>query len=128
MNVKVTEGIRVSVQTRFDPERSKPNSEFFWFSYKIRIKNLSHQDVQLLRRHWFIYDSFLLSQEVEGEGVIGETPIIKPGESHEYVSHCNLYTDMGCMEGTYLMQWANSGDFFFVDIPKFELTAPFRRN
>ncbi len=128
MKTKVTEGIGVSVVTEFDPKRSKPHSDFFWFTYHIRIENKSAFDVQLLRRHWFIYDSYLLSQEVEGEGVIGESPIIRVGQSHEYTSHCNLFTDMGCMEGSYLMQRTMDEAFFFVDIPKFELVAPFRLN
>ncbi|HAS36057.1 MAG TPA: Co2+/Mg2+ efflux protein ApaG [Flavobacteriales bacterium] len=128
MVVKVTEGIEVQVRTNFDLRHSKPNSDFFWFNYRIRIENKSSDAVQLLRRHWLIYDSFLLTNEVEGEGVVGETPYIEPGDSHSYDSHCNLHTDMGFMEGTYLMKRISDGHLFFVDIPKFGMVAPFRLN
>ncbi len=128
MVVKVTEGIEVEVRTNFDLLRSKPNSDFFWFNYRIRIENKSSDAVQLLRRHWMIYDSFLLTNEVEGEGVVGETPYIEPGQTHSYDSHCNLLTEMGCMDGTYLMKRISDGHLFFVDIPKFGMVAPFRLN
>jgi len=126
MFVKVTEGIEITVDTKFDPQNSVPYSDFNWFTYYIKIKNQSEYDVQLLRRQWHIYDSFLKTQEVEGEGVIGETPIIAPGMKHSYHSHVNLRTEMGFMEGTYLMQRIGDGYEFYVDIPRFILEIPYK--
>lgn len=128
MFVKVTEGIEITVKTQFEAECSVPFSDFNWFTYFINIVNQSEHEVQLLRRNWHIYDAFLKSQEVEGEGVVGETPIIAPGASHSYYSHVNLRTESGFMEGTYLMQRTMDGYEFYVDIPRFILEVPFKRN
>jgi len=128
MFVKVTEGIEISVATKFESRKSVPFSDFNWFTYYIDIVNHSEFEVQLLRRHWKIYDSYLMSQEVEGEGVIGETPVIQPGARHSYHSHVNLRNEMGFMEGTYLMQRMIDGYEFYVEIPRFSLELPFKSN
>ena len=81
-----------------------------------------------ISRHWYIFDSNGAKREVEGEGVVGQQPIIEPGNSHEYVSGCNLKTDMGSMKGEYQMQRLLDNALFNVQIPEFYLIAPYRYN
>lgn len=128
MTTQITDGVKVSVETVYQPEYSNPENEHFMFAYKITIENLSGYSVQLLRRHWYIFDSNGTHREVEGEGVVGQQPIIEPGEQHEYVSGCNLKSDMGSMEGNYQMQRELDGLVFIVQIPKFLLITPHRLN
>ena len=84
--------------------------------------------VKLLRRHWYIFDSCGITREVEGEGVVGLQPVIEPGKSHQYVSGSHLKTEMGRMHGTYLMERMVDGKQFYVNIPEFQLVAPFKLN
>lgn len=128
MTTQITDGIKVSVEAVYQPEYSSPENEHFMFAYKIRIENLTDYSIQLLRRHWLIFDSKGPRREVEGEGVVGQQPMLKPGEHHEYISGCNLKSDMGCMEGTYLMVREMDGNMFSVQIPKFILMPPHRLN
>lgn len=128
MVAQITDGIKVSVETTYQPEYSNPASEHFMFAYKIEIENLSGYSIQLLRRHWRIFDSNGNYREVEGEGVVGQQPVIEPGETHEYVSGCNLQTDMGTMHGSYEMKRLADNETLIVQIPKFSLIAPFRLN
>jgi len=117
-----TEGIRITVHPVYLDGQSDVQQRKFIFAYFIRIENHSTQTVQLTRRHWFIKHSTGRIEEVEGEGVVGKQPVIRPGETHEYNSYCILETLEGTMEGTYLMQREN-GDLFRVTIPKFTLRA-----
>ncbi|MGA3245571.1 MAG: Co2+/Mg2+ efflux protein ApaG [Bacteroidota bacterium] len=117
-----TEGIRITVQPVYLDGQSDVLQRKFVFAYFIRIENNSSQTVQLTRRHWFIRHSSGRVEEVEGEGVVGKQPTIRPGSFHEYNSYCILETLEGTMEGTYLMQREN-GDLFRVTIPKFTLRA-----
>jgi ApaG protein len=128
MVIKITDGVKVSVETTYQPEYSNPANEHFMFAYKVMIENLSDYSVQLLSRHWNIFDSNGTKREVEGEGVVGLQPIIEPGQFHEYVSGCNLKTDMGTMQGTYQMKRLVDNDLFDVRIPEFNLVAPFKLN
>ena len=128
MVAQITEGVKVSVETTYQPEYSNPANEHYMFAYKIQIENLTDYSVQLLRRHWTIFDSNGTKREVEGEGVVGLQPIITPGQRHEYVSGCNLKTDMGSMKGTYQMKRLVDGEIFDVSIPQFALIAPFKLN
>lgn len=128
MFTAVTQGIKVSVITDYQPFYSRPFADEYAFSYKIKIENQGDYTIQLLRRHWFIIDANGIHQEVEGEGVIGLQPIIEPGMSHEYVSGCNLETPIGKMYGTYLMEKTANGRFFEVQIPEFIMVAPFLLN
>ena len=98
------------------------------FAYHITIENLSSHPVQLLRRHWVIYDSSGSKRQIDGEGVVGLQPIIAPGEQHDYVSGCNLKSEIGYMEGSYQMLREIDGQVFDVHIPRFSLIAPFRMN
>jgi ApaG protein len=125
---KISEGIKVSVETFYQPDYSHhPNSKYM-FAYRITIENNNLYPVKLLRRHWFIYDSPGTLREVEGECVIGVQPQIDAGERYQYVSGCNLRTEMGKMYGTYSMENINSNKKFEVAIPAFEMIVPFKMN
>lgn len=117
-----TRDIQVTVRPVYLDGQSDVLSKRFVFGYFVRIKNEGLEDIQLLRRHWYITDSNGLVQEIEGEGVVGKQPIIAPGESHEYNSYCVLETFVGHMEGTYTIE-KNVGERFKVEIPRFDLKA-----
>ena len=123
---KISEGITISVETYYQPDYSNPLNSEFMFAYRITIENNNAFPVKLLRRHWHIYDSNGSFKEVEGEGVVGIQPQINPGGSYQYISGCNLRTEMGKMYGTYLMENINNKKIFDVVIPSFEMTAPFK--
>ena len=118
-----TRGIRVLVRSLYLPERSEPSEGSFFFAYHIRISNGGDETVQLQRRHWIITDGRGHVEEVEGPGVVGETPVLAPGASFEYTSFCPLPTAFGTMHGTYLMK-AASGETFEIEIGQFSLIAP----
>jgi ApaG protein len=128
MDTKTTEGVKVTVTTNYLPDYSSPVQQHYVFAYKISIENNSEYTVQLLRRHWYIHDATAVMREVEGEGVVGQQPVLEPGESHEYVSGCNLKTSLGKMRGTYLMERLVDGKQFFVNIPEFTLIVPYQLN
>ena len=125
---KISEGITVSVETFYQPDYSNPANSEYMFAYRITIENNNPYPVKLLRRHWYIYDATGSLREVEGEGVIGIQPQINPGETYQYVSGCNLRTEMGKMYGTYSMENVNNKKLFDVIIPAFEMTVPFKMN
>lgn len=128
METIVTHNIEVSVETMYQPVYSKPLAHEYVHAYRITVKNLSLDTVQLLRRHWYIWDSNGIFREVEGEGVVGKQPIIEPSESHQYVSGCPLRTDMGRMYGTFLMKKTHTEEEFIVEIPSFQLVPPYKNN
>jgi ApaG protein len=128
MITNITEGVKISVETFYQPDYSQPLNAEYMFAYRVTIENESEFTVKLLRRHWYIYDSNGAMREVEGEGVIGQQPVIEPQQSHQYVSGCHLKTEMGKMYGTYLMERIIDGKFFYVNIPRFQLIAPFKLN
>ncbi len=98
------------------------------FAYRIVIQNMSDDAIRLMRRKWLIFDSNGTQREVEGEGVVGVQPIIEPGETYQYVSGCNLKTEIGSMKGHYQMLRLNDEVLFNVDIPEFELIVPYKLN
>lgn len=128
MVTKTTEGIKVSVETVYQADYSNPSNEHFMFAYKIQIQNLGEQTVQLLNRHWIIFDSNGTHREVEGQGIVGQQPILEPGQVHEYVSGCNLKTELGSMKGNYEMRRVLDNTNFFVKIPMFILITPYKLN
>lgn len=128
MNTLTSNGIRVTVETYFQPEHSRPREQKYIYAYRITIENMSNVTVQLLRRHWIIMDSNGITREVEGEGVIGKQPVLKPGESHQYISWTHLITDIGYMKGQYLMQSLPDGKQFKVKIPRFVMIYPSKMN
>ncbi|MFT3885114.1 MAG: Co2+/Mg2+ efflux protein ApaG [Flavobacteriales bacterium] len=128
MATAVTHDIRVSAEVRFDASHSDPKAGRFLFSYRITITNHGHRPVQLMRRHWRISDSLSARREVEGSGVVGETPELDSGDAFSYSSFCDLRSGFGRMEGTYLMRHLDDGSLFSVDIPAFDLRYPFAAN
>ena len=128
MTTRVTKGIQITVRTEYQPAHSQPQNGYYLFSYYITIENKSDMEVKLLRRHWNIFDSNGEYRQVDGEGVIGEQPTLQPGEAYEYESACNLNTDMGKMDGTYLMERVVDKLQFYVTIPAFEMVVPLRLN
>lgn len=127
MRTSTTHDITVSVNIFYKDQYSEPQNDKYFFAYRVTIENKSTRAVQLLSRRWQIFDSNNVMRKVEGEGVIGEQPVIAPGKSHEYVSWCPLETEIGKMNGTYLMQ-SEEGDRFRVKIPEFDLIATYRMN
>jgi len=118
-----TRGVIVRVAVSFLPEQSDPsNGRWFW-AYHIRLENNGAQEVQLLTRRWVITDGHGARHSVEGEGVVGEQPVIAPGQSYDYVSGCPLDTATGAMEGSYQMIGAD-GEVFDARIPRFLLVGP----
>lgn len=117
-----TDTVRVTVRPAYLDGQSDVIERRFVFAYFVRVENHGADEVQLLRRHWVITDSEGHVQEVEGDGVIGQQPVIAPGEAHEYHSFCVLRTFEGSMEGTYLMQ-REGGGRFKAQIPQFHLRA-----
>ncbi|MBI1782103.1 MAG: Co2+/Mg2+ efflux protein ApaG [Sphingobacteriales bacterium] len=128
MTSKISEGVRISVETFYQQDYSNPMAGEYMFAYRITIENNNTFSVKLLRRHWHIFDSNSQHREVEGDGVVGVQPILNPGEQYQYVSGCNLRTEMGKMHGTYLMENLNSKQNFSVNIPLFEMIVPFKMN
>ncbi|MBL4586480.1 MAG: Co2+/Mg2+ efflux protein ApaG [Flavobacteriales bacterium] len=125
---QVTNGIKISVRVKFKEEYSEPDKRYFVFFYRITIENYSDFEVQLLRRHWDIFDSNGIKTIVEGDGVVGEKPILAPGELFSYESACNLESGMGRMSGYYELMRTENGELFRADIPDFILEVPYMLN
>jgi ApaG protein len=120
----VTHNVRVEVESQYAAERSQPFQSEWFFYYTIRITNEGEQTVQLLSRHWIITDATARVEEVKGPGVVGELPVLAPGESFQYTSGCNLKTSAGVMRGTYQMV-TEGGDHFDIEIAPFALHEPY---
>ena len=120
--------MEVCVETFYQQDYSNPMQSEYMFAYRISIENHNSFPVKLHRRHWHIFDSNGSHREVEGEGVVGVQPVLSPGEKYQYVSGCNLKTEMGKMHGTYQMENLNSKQLFDVNIPAFEMFVPFKNN
>ena len=123
MPTVTTENIRISVRALYLEDRSDPAEERFAFAYQIQIANEGSETVQLRRRHWIITDGNGDVEEVEGEGVVGEQPVLQPGDVHEYTSGAIIETPFGTMEGSYDMR-ASDGHTFSASIPRFRLAQP----
>lgn len=121
---QVTNGIKISVETKFIGTSYHNDRLHYGFSYQITIKNQSNDSVQLLKRHWNIYDSLNSTNIVDGSGVVGKKPIINPGDEHSYSSYCMLTSDIGSMNGYYEMVNFTSTKNFKVHIPTFQLMVP----
>lgn len=119
----LTEGVRVQVRARYSPEHSSPPTSRWFFLYTITISNESQETVQLLNRHWTIVDATGHAEEVHGPGVVGEQPVIQPGQRFEYTSGCPLPTPFGSMAGTYEMIRRN-GTRFEAEVALFQLIQP----
>ncbi len=115
--------IQVDVETRYIEEQSNPDQNYYVFAYTITIQNKGSQSAQLLTRHWVITDSNHKVQEVRGDGVVGEQPVLKPGEQFIYTSGTMLETSVGTMRGSYQME-ADDGSRFDAVIDEFVLSTP----
>ncbi|MCE2777199.1 MAG: Co2+/Mg2+ efflux protein ApaG [Algoriphagus sp.] len=124
----ITKGIQVSVETTYQPDFSNPQQHHYVFTYKVRIENKSNHTVQLLRRRWEIFDAAESRKIVEGDGVVGQQPILEPGETHTYVSGCNLKSGMGKMRGSFTLEKLRDGQLWEVVIPEFQLIATLFQN
>jgi ApaG protein len=118
-----TRGVRVQVQAAYVPERSSPREGHYFFAYRIRVSNVGDDTVQLVSRHWVITDGNGQVEHVRGPGVVGEQPVLEPGQSFEYTSFCPLPTPIGSMHGTYQMA-TTSGPPFDAEIGPFPLAMP----
>ena len=125
---QITKGIKISVETSFEGIFFKNYNTRYAFGYRINIENQSKDSVQLISRHWEIVDALNDTEIVDGEGVIGKKPVIKPGESHTYNSGCLLISPLGAMAGHYNMVNFTTTKHFQVQIPAFTLHAPFALN
>jgi ApaG protein len=123
MSDTTTRGVRVEVKSAFVPERSSPQERHYFFAYQVRISNVGDETVHLVSREWIITDAEGNVEQVNGPGVVGEQPILEPGEHFEYTSFCPLPTSIGSMHGSYQMV-AASGDRFDAEIAPFSLAVP----
>ena len=124
MSDTTTRGVRIQVKSAYLPDRSVPDEGRYLFAYRVRISNVGHETVQLISRHWIITDATGHTEEVRGRGVVGEQPLLRPGESFQYTSSCELKTSTGIMRGTYQMV-TEEGDHFDVEIAPFALHEPY---
>ncbi len=118
-----TRGIVVEVESSYVPDRSDPMRSRWFFAYRIRIANQSDAVVQLVSRHWIITDAHGRVEEVKGPGVVGQQPVLEPGEAFEYTSFCPLATPFGTMRGSYQMT-TQDGSTFDAEIAQFTLSEP----
>lgn len=125
---QITRGIKISVLTSFEGTYFKNYKIHFAFSYEITIENHSKDSVQLISRHWEIFDSLNDVEFVDGEGIIGKKPVLKPGEQHTYSSGCLLSSPYGAMKGHFNMINFTTTRNFKVIVPNFRLCAPFAMN
>jgi len=121
---QVTNGIKISVSSIFEGTSYRNYRLYYAFSYQVTIENQSNETVQLLNRHWKIFDSLNNMEIVEGDGVIGKKPILKPTQKHAYQSNCFLTSPIGAMTGFYTMIHLNTSKTFEVVIPTFQLMVP----
>ncbi len=125
MYSKTTNNIQVTVEPTYLDDQSAPEDGRYIWSYHVRIENKGGETIQLLSRYWKITDGNGVTQEVEGEGVVGEQPLLYPGDSYEYTSGAPLPTPGGIMVGTYQVE-SGDGEAFTVDIPAFSLDSPYQ--
>lgn len=126
MYIKTTRGIKISVNPAYLQEQSVPGNDQYVWSYTIRIENLGGEEVQLRSRYWHITDARGKQQEVRGDGVVGEQPVLEPGGQFTYTSGVSLSTPSGIMVGSYTLENRVTGGHFDVDIPAFSLDSPYQ--
>jgi ApaG protein len=123
MSDTTTRGIRVQVESFYDEDRSSPEESYYFFAYQVRISNVGTERAQLISREWIITDANGEAQRVQGPGVVGEQPVLTPGDVFEYTSFCPLSTAVGTMHGTYHMVLPG-GESFEAEIAPFSLAVP----
>jgi len=125
---KISDGVQISVETFYQADYSNPVNHEFMFAYRITIENQNPFSVQLLQRHWYIYDSTGEVREVQGDGVVGVQPVLNAGQTFQYVSGCNLNSEIGKMKGFYVMENLHTKQSFKVKIPPFIMIVPSKNN
>jgi ApaG protein len=128
MNTLITSGIQISVQTQFRADLSEIESSSYFFNYRIDMENKNSFPVQLIARDWYIFDTLNEARVVSGPGVIGEQPILKPGERYTYTSGCDLVSEIGQMKGFYTFKSLHDDEHFQVFVPDFQLIYPGKLN
>lgn len=131
MNTATTQGVRISVEIMYREDLSDVQRSSHFFNYTIYIKNLNNFPVQLKERSWKIFDTAMGVHFINGQGVVGEQPILDANESYVYTSGCELFSEIGFMEGHYQFKAispVSSEMYFKVNIPRFELLVPFIKN
>lgn len=127
-SVQITEGIKIKVEPGFRDDLSQIENHSFIFNYRVTVTNTNNFSVQLLLRDWYIFDSLSEIRIVSGEGVIGQQPILKPGESFTYTSGCDLNSEVGFMKGYYTFKRLDDDELFRVTVPIFNLEFPAKLN
>ncbi len=125
---KISEGVSISVETFYQAEYSNPAGSEYMFAYRVTVENINAFPIKLLSRHWYIFDSNGTERQVEGEGVIGMQPSIESGKTYQYISGCNLRSELGKMHGSYLFENLHNKKTFTALIPQFEMAVPFKLN
>lgn len=128
MRCKITKGVKVSVEPHYEGNFESQDGNVDVFTYNVIIENKSEYTIKLLKRHWLVQDAADYDYEIEGNGVIGEQPILCPGEKHSYQSGSQLKCPIGSMKGEYLFKRMIDDQVFYVEIPQFQLLAPFVAN
>jgi len=128
METAITEGVKITVNTQFRSDLSHVKDNQYFFNYRIEMENHNNFNVQLLNRDWYIFDSLNEPNFVSGNGVVGEQPILKPGERFSYTSGCELFSEVGFMKGFYTFKNLNEGKLFQVYVPTFKLIYPPKLN
>lgn len=128
MGTAITEGVLISVSTKFRLDLSDLMHNRLFFNYRVEIQNKSENKIQLMLRDWYIFDSLEEASFVSGEGVVGEQPVLIPGQKYAYISGCELHSEIGNMRGFYTFKNLESGELFQVQIPQFDLIYPGKLN
>ena len=128
MKTITTEGVKITVTTKFRADLSQVNENRFFFNYHIEMENNNENSLQLMHRDWYIFDSLNKASIVSGQGVIGEQPILNPGETFCYTSGCELTSELGRMRGFYTFKNQLTGQLIQAFIPTFDLVYPFKLN
>lgn len=128
MKTATTEGVNITVTTKYRADLSNTLESQFFFNYTIEIKNENPFEVKLTHRNWYIFDSIHEPRVISGDGVVGEQPILKPGQSFSYTSGCDLQSEIGYMKGFYTFENQITGDTLHVFIPTFEMYFPGKLN
>ncbi|WP_430927921.1 Co2+/Mg2+ efflux protein ApaG [Polaribacter marinivivus] len=125
---QITQGVKISVKTKYNGTSYRNNRLYYVFAYFITIENYSSKTIELIHRFWEIFDSLNKTEFVEGEGVIGQTPVLKPNDTYSYSSGCFLESNVGAMKGFYTMKDIKTFEQFKVAIPTFQLATPILSN
>jgi len=125
---QITQGVKISVKTKYNGTSYRNNRLYYIFAYFITIENYSSKTIELTHRFWEIFDSLNKTEFVEGEGVIGQTPVLKPNDTYSYSSGCFLESNVGAMKGFYNMKDVKTFEQFKVAIPTFQLATPILSN